>query len=85
MHGTLSPPYPTRVARPANGSRTSLAGLRIALLHGADPEDPRSYSGCPSHLIGALRELEVDVRPVSAAPSRAVGRALAATTATDAQ
>ena len=82
MHGMLSPPYPTRVARSANGSRAPLAGLRIAVLHGADPEDPRSYSGSPSHLIGALRNLEVDVRPVSAAPSTAVGRALAATTVT---
>ena len=55
-----------------------LAGLRIAVVHGADPEDPRSYSGSPSHLIAALRGLGVSVHPVSAALPPAVGRGFAA-------
>ncbi len=53
-----------------------LRDLHIAVVHGADPEDPRSYSGSPSHLLAALRELGVEVYPVSAAPPAPLAHAL---------
>jgi glycosyltransferase involved in cell wall biosynthesis len=62
------------------GEQNPFGGLRIAVMHGADPEDPRSYSGSSSHLIAALRGVGVDVHPVSAALPTVLGRGLATAT-----
>ena len=82
MTETVSPARAEGFADTGIDDRAEVAGLRIAVVHGADPEDPCSYSGSPSHLIAALRALEVEVHPVSAAPSAPIGRMLAAATVT---
>lgn len=69
--------HPRRDLGPELSQRAPLTGVRIAVVHGADPADPRSYSGTPSHLIGALRALGATVHPVSAALPTAAGQGLA--------
>jgi glycosyltransferase involved in cell wall biosynthesis len=80
MPEMLSPPHTEIPEHGATREQNPYAGLRIAVVHGADPADPGSYSGSASHLLAALRGLEVDVRPVSAALPAAVAGGVAAGT-----
>ncbi len=74
----------TPIDDPATQAGTDRPGvqrkLRLAVVHASDPENPTSYSGLPTHLIGAFRQLGAEVVPVAGAPSARVGKALAGVT-----